>query len=68
MTRKEMRVKKDADLHALLDKWRGELARLKLQGSVGQCAQPSRIPLLKHDVARVKTILRERQQNVSAKG
>ncbi len=61
MTPKELRAKKEADLNSLVEKWRAELAVLKIQASVGQCQKSSRITELKRDVARVKTILNERK-------
>lgn len=63
MTPKELRNKKDKDLHGFLDKWRQELAGLKVQAAIGQCAKPARIPMLRRNIARAKTILHEREAN-----
>ena len=60
MTPKEVRAKKDEDLLSLVEKWRSELALLKIQASVGQCQKPTQIGVLKRSIARVKTILIER--------
>jgi large subunit ribosomal protein L29 len=63
VTPKEIRGKKDEDLNILIDQWRTELALLRVQASVGQCAKPARIGMLKKDVARAKTILTERKSD-----
>ena len=63
MTPKELRSKKDKDLLGFLSKWQLELAGLKVQAAIGQCAKPARIPMLRRDIARVKTILHEREAN-----
>lgn len=63
MTPKELRAKKDKDLHAFLEKWRQELVGLNVQAAIGQCAKPARIKLLRRDIARVKTILNERESD-----
>ena len=63
MTPKELRNKKDRDLQGFLDKWSHELVGLKVQAAIGQCAKPARITVLRRDIARVKTILHEREVN-----
>ena len=63
MTPKDLRAKKDQDIDALITKWGGELAVLKVQASVGQCAKPTQIGVLRRSIARAKTILKERGDN-----
>ena len=41
-----------------------ELFNLKFQQSTGMLEKPSRIRELRHDVARCKTVLREREMEV----
>lgn len=63
MTLKEMRSKKDQDLRTYQQKCSEELAMLKLQASVGQCQNTSKITQLRRDIARIKTIFREKVAN-----
>lgn len=61
MKPKELRGKKDKELKAFMEKWGRELAVLQIQASVGQCPNSATIGHLKKDMARAKTILRERE-------
>lgn len=65
MTPKELRVKKDQELEAFIQKWASELAMLKIQASIGQCQKPARIQFLKRDIARAKTVMSERGNSES---
>jgi len=68
VTPKELRAKKEQDLLSYMKKWRSELAVLKIQASVGQCQKPARIGDLKRDIARVKTIFKERESDGDRSG
>lgn len=57
----EARNMTDAELYQALDEAREELFNLRFQTAVGQVKDTNRITALKRDVARIKTILRERQ-------
>ena len=46
---------------------RQESLHLRLQQQSGQLEQPSRMRLLRRDVARVETVLTERNQQVAPK-
>jgi large subunit ribosomal protein L29 len=42
--------------------WRQESLHLRLQQQSGQLEQPSRLRLLRRDVARIETVLSQRQK------
>ena len=49
------------ELMALLDSLKEELFNLRFQLATGQLENPSRIRDVRHDVARILTVLRERE-------
>ena len=53
----------DSDLHAKLKDLKVELFNLRFQLATGQLENPMRIGGIKKDIARVKTIIRERELN-----
>ena len=60
MRAEEMR-KMDADqLNAKLKELKGELFNLRFQHAINQLDNPHRINDVKHDIARVMTVLREK--------
>ncbi|MBR2479287.1 MAG: 50S ribosomal protein L29 [Clostridia bacterium] len=60
MRAEEMR-KMDADqLNAKLKELKGELFNLRFQHAINQLENPKRINEVKHDIARVMTVLREK--------
>ena len=60
MRAEEMR-KMDADqLNAKLKELKGELFNLRFQHAINQLDNPHRINEVKHDIARVMTVLREK--------
>ncbi len=60
MKAEEMR-KMDADqLNAKLKELKGELFNLRFQHAINQLENPQRISDVKHDIARVMTVLREK--------
>ena len=61
---KEIRQMNDSDLQAKLKDLKVELFNLRFQLATGQLENPMRIGGIKKDIARVKTIIRERELNV----
>jgi large subunit ribosomal protein L29 len=57
----ELRDQPDDDLLARLEAAKEELFNLRFQFATGQLDNPMRIKAVRHDVARLLTILRERQ-------
>jgi large subunit ribosomal protein L29 len=57
----ELREAPDDDLLARLEGLKEELFNLRFQAATGQLDNPMRIKEVRHDVARVLTILRSRQ-------
>ena len=58
---KNYRAKSAAELSGELTAAKKELFNLRFQSATGQLANPQRISECKKDIARVKTILRERE-------
>jgi large subunit ribosomal protein L29 len=57
----EIRNLTDDEIRTRLEESYEELFNLRFQLAIGQVKDPSRITLLKRDIARLKTVLRERQ-------
>ena len=57
----ELRELADEDLQARMDAAREELFNLRFQLATGQLDAPTRMKQLRHDIARIATVLRERQ-------
>ena len=66
MNVKEIREKTAAELNETLDSLKKELFRLRFQDAINQLDNPMRISAVKKDIARVKTILREKEIQDSA--
>ena len=60
MELKKMREMTEIELNGELDKMKKELFNLRFQHVTGQLENPVKMRELKKDIARVKTILRER--------
>ena len=60
MNVKEIREKTAAELNETLDSLKKELFRLRFQDAINQLENPMRISAVKKDIARVKTVIRER--------
>ena len=58
---KEIREKTAAERNLELDSLKKELFRLRFQNAINQLENPMRISAVKKDIARVKTVLRERE-------
>lgn len=57
----ELRDLTDSELHVKMDESYEELLNLRFNMSIGQQRDHNRLQDVKRDVARIKTILRERQ-------
>lgn len=57
----ELRQMGDADVNRSLEKLLDELFQLKLRGAYEELEKPSRIHQLRREIARLKTIKRERE-------
>jgi large subunit ribosomal protein L29 len=57
----ELRELADEDLVERLDAAKEELFNLRFQLATGQLDAPSRMKQLRHDIARIATVLRERE-------
>ncbi|MGH7200547.1 MAG: 50S ribosomal protein L29 [Planctomycetaceae bacterium] len=57
----ELREMSDEQLQATLEQTRGELFRLRFQSATEKLDAPSNITKLRREVARIQTILRERE-------
>lgn len=60
---KEIRQMNDSDLQAKLKDLKVELFNLRFQLATGRLENPMRIGGIRKDIARVKTIIRERELN-----
>jgi large subunit ribosomal protein L29 len=65
MKAKEVREKTVNELNQSLVELKTELFNLRFQLATGGLENPLRINLVKKDIARVKTVLRERELNVN---
>ena len=57
----DIRKLSDKDLNKKLDESKKELFNLKFAASTGTLEKPHRIKELRHDVAKIKTVIRERE-------
>ena len=61
MELKKMREMTEVELNGELDKMKKELFNLRFQHVTGQLENPVKMRELKKDIARVKTIVREKE-------
>ena len=61
MELKKMREMTEVELNGELDKMKKELFNLRFQHVTGQLENPVKMRELKKDIARVKTILKEKE-------
>lgn len=61
MKASEIRTKTDAELANLLDDSYQEIFNLRFQKASGKLTNSARMGLVRRDIARIKTILRERE-------
>ena len=60
----EIRQMTDQELNAKLLDLKNELFNLRFQLATGQLDNPMRIKIVRKDIARVKTIIRERELGI----
>jgi len=65
MKANELREKTVSELNSILVDLKTELFNLRFQLATGQLDNTNRIKVVKKDIARVKTVLREHELNVS---
>ena len=61
MTAAELRSQNNAELARKLDDAYQELFNLRFQRATGKLSNTARVQVVKRDIARIKTILRERE-------
>ena len=66
MTPAELRQKDSPELAAIGDELRRELFQLKMQHYTGQLDKVSRLKETRREIARIETILRQREMSDSA--
>ena len=59
----EIRSKNSSDLKLLLDELLEEHFKLKMQAATGQLAKSSEFKKVRKNIARIKTIMKEKQNN-----
>ena len=64
MTNKEIRELSTEELISKIDEYKEELFNLRFSQATGNLEKPSRINELRKLVARMKTIIRERELNI----
>ena len=64
----ELRNLTNEELNQRFKDLRTELLNLRFQSITGQLGNPKRIKMVKKDIARVKTILRERELSEEKQG
>ena len=62
----ELRESSDEDLIAKLREAKAELFNLRVQGATGQLDNHRRLQVVRRDIARIYTIMRERELGLSA--
>ena len=60
----EIRSKNPSELQLLLEDLLQEQFKLKMQAATGQLAKSSEFKKVRKDIARIKTIMKEKQNNV----
>ena len=63
MNARELRAKSDDDLRKELLDLSREAFNLRVQKGIGQLSRPSQVGAVRRDIARVKTILSERERS-----
>lgn len=67
MKGKEIRDYSPDELQTRLDELKTELFNLRFQLATGQLDNPMQIKRVRKDIARVKTVIRERELNINVK-
>ena len=64
MKAKEIRNQSTDELNKKLDELKKDLFMLRMQHATNQLDNPMRLNAVKKDIARIKTIIREKQTNI----
>lgn len=64
MKTRELRELTDEELTKKLDEGKDELFKLRFQLATGQLDNPGNLKQVRHNIARVKTIIRERELGI----
>ena len=64
MTAKEIRNLSTDELNKKLEELKKDLFMLRMQHATNQLDNPMRLNAVKKDIARIKTIIREKQTNI----
>ena len=67
MKNNEIRNLTNEEILAKIEEYKEELFNLRLSQATGNLEKPSRIRELRHEVARLKTVLREREIEEASK-
>lgn len=62
MKARDLRQLSTEELQVKYEELRDQLFKLKIQKTIGQLDNPAKIKLVKRDIARILTILREREE------
>ena len=65
-TIKNLNEKTNAEIEGFLKKSKEELFNLRFQSATGQLDNTARLKAVKHDIARMYTVLRERELGITA--
>lgn len=65
MNNKQLRTQSDNELRKMLGDLKSELFNLRFSNATGQLANPMALDTCKKNIARVNTILRERELGIS---
>ena len=64
-TIKNLNEKTNAEIEGFLKKSKEELFNLRFQSATGQLENTARLKAVKHDIARMYTVLRERELGIT---
>ncbi len=68
MTTDELRALGTPELHAKLDETRDEYMKLRFQFTMGQLSDYTRLKVVRRTIARIETLLRERELSAEGEG
>ena len=66
MAKVDLKSKTKDELEVMLEKFNKERMNLRFQKSMGQLEKPSRVKVVRRDIARVKTLLNIMKDKVDA--
>lgn len=64
MKAKDIRTMNDTELNSKLKDLKGELFNLRFQQATGQLDNPMRLKGVRKDIARIQTVVRERELGI----